>query len=223
MFDMKNPIKNVNPNFSPSKGTTGVALRFKDGVVLAADRRASMGYLVASKRAKKVHMVTDRIAIGISGLVSDAMALVDFMRSELKLYELENEYPATVAVAAKLLSVILYGGYRRYFPYWVQLVLGGVDRTGPHIYSLDLSGSVSEEDYFTIGSGSPMSFGVLEAQYKPDLTKEEALNLAITALKTSIARDLATGNGIDALVITADGVETKAITLTYKEEEDSST
>ncbi len=214
---MQSPM-NFAKEFKQMKGTTGVALRFRDGAIVAADRRASMGTLVASKRAKKVHFIADNIGVGIAGLVSDAMMLVDLMKAELKLYELENGYKASVRVASSLLGTILYGGYRRYFPYWVQLLVAGVDKTGPHVYSLDLSGAVSEEDYFSIGSGSPMALGILEMDYNEDLTKDDAVALAKKALMSAIGRDTATGNGIDGIVFQKDQrPETFSITLGYQE------
>lgn len=197
-----NPLfdnNNVN-NMQPVKGTTGLALKFAGGIIIAADRRASMGTFVASKHAKKVHKLNEFTGIGIAGLVSDAQSLIDLMKAELSLYELENGFRPTTRVAGSLLATVIHGGYRRYQPYWVQLLVGGVDRRGSHIYVLDPSGSISEEEYFAIGSGTLLSIGVLEASWKPDMTKAKAKELAITALKTAIRRDTATGNGIDGLI-----------------------
>ncbi|MHA1966504.1 MAG: proteasome subunit beta [Candidatus Hodarchaeales archaeon] len=197
-----NPLfdnNNVN-NMQPVKGTTGLALKFADGIIIAADRRASMGTFVASKHAKKVHKLNEYTGIGIAGLVSDAQSLIDLMKAELSLYELENGFRPTTRVAGSLLATIIHGGYRRYQPYWVQLLVGGVDRRGAHIYVLDPSGSVSEEDYFAIGSGTLLAIGVLEVTWKPEMTKAKAKELAITALKTAIGRDTATGNGIDGII-----------------------
>ncbi len=200
-----NPLfdnNNVN-NMQPVKGTTGLALKFAGGIIIAADRRASMGTFVASKHAKKVHKLNEFTGIGIAGLVSDAQSLIDLMKAELSLYELENGFRPTTRVAGSLLATVIHGGYRRYQPYWVQLLVGGVDRRGSHLYVLDPSGSLSEEEYFAIGSGTLLSIGVLEATWKPDMTKAKAKELAITALKTAIRRDTATGNGIDGLIFSA--------------------
>ncbi len=197
-----NPLfdnNNVN-NMQPVKGTTGLALKFAGGIIIAADRRASMGTFVASKHAKKVHKLNEFTGIGIAGLVSDAQSLIDLMKAELSLYELENGFRPTIRVAGSLLATVIHGGYRRFQPYWVQLLVGGVDRRGSHIYVLDPSGSMSEEEYFAIGSGTLLSIGVLEASWKPDMTKAKAKELALTALKTAIRRDTATGNGIDGLI-----------------------
>ena len=190
-----------NPNqMQPVTGTTGLALKFADGIVIVADRRASMGTYVASKQAKKVHKLNDYTGIGIAGLVSDAQTLIDVMRSELRLYELENNFKPSIKVAASLLATIIHGGYRRYQPWWVQLLVGGVDHRGSHVYVLDPSGSLSEEDYTAIGSGTLLAMGVLESSWKPELTKAKAKDLAVSALKTAIGRDIATGNGIDGLI-----------------------
>ncbi|MFX1516106.1 MAG: proteasome subunit beta [Promethearchaeota archaeon] len=196
------PMQNVgNPNQMPLlTGTTGLALKFADGMIIVADRRASAGTFVASKHAKKVHKLNDYTGMGIAGLVSDAQTLIDVMKSELRLYELENGFHPSIKVASSLLATIIHGGFRRYQPWWVQLLVGGVDRRGAHVYVLDPSGSLSEEDYIAIGSGTLLAMGVLESSWKPDLTKAKAKELAITALKTAIGRDVATGNGIDGLI-----------------------
>ena len=197
-----NPMQNVgNPNQMPLlTGTTGLALKFADGMIMVADRRASAGTFVASKQAKKVHKLNAYTGMGIAGLVSDAQTLIDVMKSELRLYELENGFHPSIKVAGSLLATIIHGGFRRYQPWWVQLLVGGVDRRGAHVYVLDPSGSLSEEDYIAIGSGTLLAMGVLESSWKPDLTKAKAKELAITALKTAIGRDVATGNGIDGLI-----------------------
>ncbi len=205
-----NPLYNNNNygnQMQPVKGTTGLALKFTDGCVLVADRRASMGTFVASKTAKKVYKLNDYTGMGIAGLVSDAQALVDLMRSELRLYKLENNFDPSVKVAGSLLATILHGGYRRYQPWWVQLLVTGVDRRGPHVYILGPDGSISEENFIAIGSGTLLAIGVLEDAWKPDLTKDKARDLAIAALKAAIGRDVATGNGIDGLIFTKDEVE----------------
>jgi proteasome beta subunit len=200
-----NPLFDNNKfenQMQPMKGTTGVALKFADGCVLVSDRRASMGTFVASKKAKKVHKLNDYTGMGIAGLVSDAQALVDLMRSELRLYRLENSFDPSIKVAGSLLATILHGGYRRYQPWWVQLLVAGVDRRGSHVYILGPDGSLSEEDFIAIGSGTLLSMGVLENEWKPDLPKQKARDLAIAALKAAIGRDSATGNGIDGLLFT---------------------
>lgn len=189
----------------PLKGTTGLAMTFKNGVLLAADKRVSAGYLIASPNAQKLHMLTKNIGLGIAGMVSDAMALVDIMRAELKLYRLENNYEPTVKVAASLLTTILHNGYRSYQPWWTQLLVAGVDTTGGYVYSIDPSGAAMCENYAAIGSGTTFSLAILDNKFKEDLTEETALKIAEEALRGSIGRDLATGDGIDIYVIKKEG------------------
>ena len=184
-----------------------MALKFVGGVIIAADRRASMGTFVASKNAKKVHKLNEYTGMGIAGLVSDAQTLIDIMKSELRLYQLENNFRPSVKVASSLLATVVHGGYRRYQPWWVQLLVGGVDRRGNHVYVLDPSGSLSEEDYMAIGSGTLLAMAILEANWKEGLTQEEAKDMAIKALKTAIGRDIATGNGIDGIIFTEKDAE----------------
>lgn len=202
------------PRFNPEKGTTGLALRFKDGVIIAADRRVSAGYYIASTQGKKIHKLTEKIGIGISGLVSDAMALVELIQAELKIFRFENEYEPTVKVASYLLATVMHSGYRRYQPFYAQLLVAGTDQTGGHIYSLDPSGAVHEEPFATIGSGTMLAMGVLESDYSDGMTREKAEKLVIKALKSAIGRDLATGDGIDMYIITTDEIEEKKVEIT---------
>ena len=91
----------------------------------------------------------------------------------------------------------------RYYPMMVQLLIGGVDKHGPAIYSLDpLGGSIEETRVSSTGSGSPMAYGILEDQYREDLTVKEGLNLTIRAIHNATKRDSASGENIDVVVIT---------------------
>ncbi|NHJ05445.1 MAG: proteasome subunit beta [Candidatus Heimdallarchaeota archaeon] len=188
-----------------AKGTTTVAVKCKDCAVLVADMRASMGTLVASDHAKKVHQLNDFSAMTIAGLVSDAQYIIDIMQAQIRLFELDRKRRPKTSMIANLVKNMLYGQYRSYFPYYVQLIVGGWDQTGPHVYSFDMAGSLSEDDWFSSGSGSPLAFGVLEALYKENMTEEEGLNIALKALKSAIKRDTATGDGIRAVVIDSKG------------------
>ena len=193
-------------------GTTGLALLYDGGVIIAADKRVSAGYVVG-KNAEKIHLLTDNIGMAISGLVSDAMSLVDVMRAELKLYKFDNALDPTVKVAASLLSVITHGAYRRYFPYWTSLIVGGADVTGSHLYSIDPSGAVADDNFMVIGSGSLFALSKLEDGWKEGLSKDEARTLAIQALKLAISRDLYTGDGFNIFFFSKDGSEKESVDL----------
>ena len=185
-------------------GTTTLGLICKDAVILAADRKSTMGYLVANKNVEKILRIDEKMAMTTAGLVGDAQALERIIKAELALYDLQEERKPSVKAAAYLLANILY--QRRFYPYWVQLLVGGFD-TAPRLYSFDASGSIQEEsDFFSTGSGSPYALGVLEALYKPVIDIEEGKRLAARAVKSATERDIASGGtGIDLVVITKDG------------------
>jgi len=185
------------------KGTTTLGLVFKDGIVAAAEHRATMGTLIAHKVAKKIFKIDEHMLLTTAGLVGDAQLLARFLRVEAELYKLEREGPMPVKGAATLMANIL--NQRKFYPYYVQLIIAGVDNTGPHIFSLDAAGGAIEDIYTTTGSGSPYVFGVLEDNYRKDMTEEEAIDLAIRAMTAAMKRDAASGDGMDVVVITKKG------------------
>ena len=189
--DMKVPV---------IKGTTTVGLRVKEGVVLAADKRATAGYYIAHKRVRKIARIHERMALTMSGVVADAQAIADILRAELKYYELFHRKPVTVKAAATLASNILFAS--RILPYVVQLIIAGYD-TKPRVYALDLFGTVTEERYIATGSGSPIAIGILERRYSEDMDVMDAARLAVVAVNAALQRDVATGEGIDLVIITA--------------------
>jgi proteasome beta subunit len=180
-------------------GTTTVGLVCRDGIVLASDRRATMGYLIASKDIDKVYPVSDRIAMTIAGGVGDAQMLIRWMNAELKLYELKHEKPATVEAAATLLANIL--AQYKYYPFFVQLLLGGIDER-PRLFSIDMLGGITEEKYTSTGSGSPIAYGVLEELYVPDKDISVNLPVAAKAVSAAMKRDAASGERVDLCTVT---------------------
>lgn len=182
------------------KGTTTMGLTCKDGVVIATEHRATMGTLIAHKKTQKLFKIDDNIGLTVAGLVGDAQILARYLRAEAELYRLKRGVRMPIKSAATMLSNILNG--RRYFPYWVQLVVAGVDDEGYHVYSLDAAGGSIPDDYTTTGSGSPYVYGVLEDHYKEGMTTDEGINLAIRGLTAAMKRDSASGNGIAVASIT---------------------
>ncbi|WP_423793410.1 archaeal proteasome endopeptidase complex subunit beta [Methanocaldococcus indicus] len=190
------------------KGTTTVGLIYKDGVILAADKRASMGNLIADKNAKKVHKIDDYLALTISGSVGDAQAIIRYLIAEARLYRMRAGRYLAPKNCATLLSNILHSS--RFYPYLTMLILGGynLDENKGELFSIDPLGGFSEEYTFTAtGSGSPVAYGVLEAEYKKDLPLDKAIKLAIKAIKAASERDTFTGNGISLAVINKEGVK----------------
>ncbi len=182
-------------------GTTTVGIVVKDAVILAADKRATAGYYIAHKHVKKILFVNDRIAITTAGLVADAQMLVDLVRNEMKYYQLSTGMPIKVRIVASILSNILHS--YRFYPFIVQLLVGGYDEK-PRLYMLEFFGAVTEEKYAATGSGSPIAIGILEKNYKEDMSIEEAKKLVIDAVNAAMLRDTATGEGIDVAIITKD-------------------
>lgn len=185
-------------------GTTTVGIICRDGVVLAAEKKATMGYTVDSKVSRKVYQLDDHIGMTIAGSVGDAMAIIRLMRAQLKLYKLERG-PITVKGAAALLENILQGN--KFYPYMNMFILGGFDANGAQIWSLDPVGGGSNLDkYYSTGSGSPFAYGALEAEYSENMTVAEGAPLAIRVIKVAIERDIGSGGrGFTVAIITKDG------------------
>ncbi len=188
-------------------GTTTVGIICKDGVVLAAERKATMGYLVASKEDTKITKIMSHIAITQAGMVGDIQALTRYITAEANLYELRNKKRIPLAATANLLANILYGGRWSFFPYMVQLIMAGYDEKGPGLFILHPDGSqLEEKKFFATGSGSPMAFGVLEALFKENMSVDECKKIAAKAVKAAVERDIASGGiGIDIAVIDSKG------------------
>lgn len=188
-------------------GTTTLAMVCKDGVVVAADKKATMGYLIANKESDKIQPLADHIAVTVAGAWGDAQALVRYLKAEFKLFELQNGRKISVRGAASLASNILQNS--KYYPYFVQLIISGHDNDGPQVYTLDALGASEEEKkFFSSGSGSPMALGVLEDGYRDNMSAEEGSKLAFRAIRAAIERDIASGgNAIDVGVITKDGIK----------------
>ncbi len=193
-------------------GTTTVALIGRDCVVLAAESKATISYLVASKEAKKIYPITNRIAATIAGSVGDAQTLMRILKAEAKLYELENG-EVTVNAMATLLANILQSS--RIFPYITEVILGGVDSKGRHIYDVDpLGGVLEERKFIASGSGSPIALGVLEELYEEGMEREEVVEVAIKAIKAAVERDVYSGGRrVELAVIDENGIEPRTIEL----------
>ncbi len=181
------------------KGTTTVGVSFKEGVILAADKRATYGTFIAAKDVDKIHVVGDTIAMTIAGGVGDAQTLVRVLKAELELFKYSKGENMTVQGAATLLANILQGN--KYYPYMVQLIIAGFD-SSPQLFDLDPFGGLIKEKYVSTGSGSVVAYGLLDEHFKESMQKEEALRLAAKAVNSALKRDSATGEGIDLVCIT---------------------
>ena len=162
-------------------GTTTVGIKCKDGVVLAADKRATAGHMIVDKRAEKVHILSDDFAVTIAGTVSDAQLLIKLIKAELKLKEVRTNKRASAKEAANLLGGLLYSNIRRMsmLPGIAHFLLAGKDTWGVHLYDLFPDGSVTLiKDFISSGSGSAFAYGVLETQYQAEMSTAERVKLA---------------------------------------------
>jgi len=185
------------------KGTTTIAVVCKDGVILASDTRVTMGFYVAHKQGKKVYKIDDHLAMTIAGTVADAQRTVDILTANAQLYKLNIGRPLPVSSAARLIANLLFSA--RYAPLLTQVLIGGVDDTGPHVFSLDPFGSLTEEKYVATGSGSPIAYGVLEDKYREGTSVEELLPIIVKAVNSAMKRDAASGDNFNVAVIDAKG------------------
>ena len=187
------------------KGTTTVGVVCKDGVILGTDTRATMGNFIASKHAKKVYQITENLAMTIAGGVAAAQKVVEILKVNGSLYELEKNRRMPVKSAARLVQSILFSNREMGAPLPLQAIIGGFDETGPHVYNLDPYGSMLEEKMISTGSGSPYAYGVLEAQFKEDSSVEDTLSVVVRAIDSAMKRDVASGDSFDVAVINDKG------------------
>jgi proteasome beta subunit len=192
-------------NLGEYKGTTTVAAVCSDGVILATDTRATMGNYVASKHAKKVYRITDRLAMTIAGGVAVAQRIVDILKVNAQLFDLEKGRPMPVSAAARLVSNVLFSNREVGMPLPLQAIIGGFDDSGPHVFNLDPFGSVTEEKVVSTGSGSPFAYGVLEDRYREESMVEEMMPVVVKSVDSAMKRDTASGDSFDVAVITSEG------------------
>src|ERR1051325_219289 len=134
--------------------TTIVGIKTKEGVVLGSDRRASKGFFIGSKITQKISRIDDTLA----GQLSDAEYMIKVAKAERRLLELRRGFPFTVKESARLIANLAYSGLKNYQPYFVELLVAGVDEQGGTIYAVDMSGAITSEDFASSGSGSPIAY-----------------------------------------------------------------
>ena len=191
-------------------GATAVGITYKDGVVLGAERRITLGSFVRSKSGKKVFRVTDTVGAVCAGMVADMQNLVKEVGVYSKLRELESRKPMKPNSVAKLMSTFMF--QNRYAPLLAQVIIGGVGAS-PVVYVLDPLGSLISDQYATVGTGEETAIGVVEAGYTPSMTQKDAKELLVSSIKAAIARDAMSGNGIDILTVDKTGIKEEGITL----------
>ena len=186
-------------------GATTIGLVYSDGVILASEKRVSYGSMIMSKTGKKVFRIADQVGAACAGLVSDMQVLAREVEAQAKLFAFDAKRPMPVKAAAKVMSNVLFG--RRMIPLITQTIVGGMDDDGHSIYVLDVIGSLLPDNYAAVGSGAQIATGVLEEGYKDGMSQKNAKALVLRAIKSAIRRDVMSGDGVDFLIITKEGIQ----------------
>ncbi|NQU98894.1 proteasome subunit beta [Candidatus Woesearchaeota archaeon] len=189
-------------------GTTTVGVVCKDCIVLGADKRATAGHFIANKKVEKVVPINDYMAVTTAGTVSDIQLLIKLIKAELKLKEIRTNRKPSVKEGANLLAGMVYSNIRKMsmIPGISHFLVGGYD-SEKHLYDLYPDGSIADiDDFVSSGSGSVIAYGVLETNYKKDMSEEEGINLIKQSLNAAMQRDSASGEGIDIFVIDKKGI-----------------
>ena len=184
-------------------GTTTVGIQAKDGVVLCADMRASAGYFIANNNTMKIQQLDLHAGLTLAGGVADAQNITDILRYHASLHRIQKQEPIPIHSLTRLTSLIFH--QNRGYPFIADILVGGYDNDGPALFNIDMFGSVEKKSYVTTGSGSPVAYGLLEEEYREDLSVEDAKKIALRAVKAAIVRNIGTGDGINVAIIDKDG------------------
>jgi len=180
---------------------TAVGITFNGAIGLAREKRIAFGNFLVSKSSKKTFSITSKVGAACAGLVADMQILTLQIAALAKIRKMELKRDVPPNTVAKMMSNMMYE--RRYFPLLTQVIVGGVvDK--PILYTLDPLGSVLPDEYAAVGTGAEMALGVLDPQFKPNNTQEEAIDLAKRAVRSAALRYSASRDGLDKLEITKD-------------------
>ena len=190
-------------------GATAVGITFENGVVLGAEKRVSYGTHLVSRSGKKVFKITDTVGAVAAGMISDMNILMREVTAHAKILQLETNQPVLPNSIAKLMGVIMY--QQKWFPMMTQIILAGIEDKKPAVYVLDPLGSVIPDEYATVGTGAELAIGVVESEYKQNLTEQEAVDLAIKSIRSAVNRDVSSGDGIDLLIVTENEIREQSV------------
>jgi proteasome beta subunit len=190
-------------------GATTLGLVYSDGVILASEKRVTYGSMIMSKTGKKVFRIADQVGAACAGLVGDMQILAREVEAQAKLFSFDSKRPMTVRAAAKVMSNVLFG--RRMIPLITQTIVGGMEDEKPAIYVLDVIGSVLPDTYAAVGTGAQIATGVLEEGYKDGMSQKDAKALLLRAIKSAISRDSMSGDGVDILIVSKEGIQEETI------------
>jgi 20S proteasome subunit beta 2 len=192
------------PSFNQSTISRG-QIEIQDGIILGADTRATEGPIVADKNCEKIHYIAPNIYCCGAGTAADTEFTTNMISSKLELHSLTSGREPKVVTAMTMLKQYLF----RYQGHvGAALILGGVDCTGAHLYTIYPHGSTDRLPYVTMGSGSLNAMAVFEANFRPGMEKDEAVALVAQAIRAGIFNDLGSGSNVDVTVISStEGVQ----------------
>ncbi|GAA5995479.1 hypothetical protein JCM5350_004601 [Sporobolomyces pararoseus] len=204
-FSFENSLRNTslaNKNLglpkATSTGTTIVGCLYENGLVLGADTRATEGPIVADKNCEKIHFISEHIRCCGAGTAADTEFTTNMISSNITLHQLSTGRPPLVSTAMTMLKQYL-------FQYQGQvgaaLVLGGIDPTGAHLYTVAPHGSTDKLPYVTMGSGSLAAMATFESKWQPNMSRQSAIDLVCEAIESGIWNDLGSGSNVDVCVI----------------------
>mmetsp|Transcript_67894 Transcript_67894/g.162511 ORF Transcript_67894/g.162511 Transcript_67894/m.162511 type:complete len:281 (-) Transcript_67894:336-1178(-) len=185
-------------------GTTTLGFVFKEGIIIAVDSRASMGSYVGSQTVKKCIEITPFLLGTMAGGAADCMYWERHLGRLCRLYELRNKERITTAAASKLLHNIMYG-YKGYGLSMGTMIAGWDKDLGPNLYYCDSEGTRVKGDKFSVGSGSPYAYGVLDEGYKYEMSVQEACELGRRSIYHATFRDAMSGGRVSVYHVHAEG------------------
>ncbi|KAJ8000098.1 hypothetical protein DPEC_G00201320 [Dallia pectoralis] len=184
-------------------GTTTLAFKFRHGVIVAVDSRASAGSYIASKEANKVIEINPYLLGTMSGSAADCQYWERLLAKECRLYKLRNKKRISVSAASKLLSNMMLG-YRGMGLSMGSMIIGW-DNKGPGLYYVDDNGTRLSGCMFSTGCGSSYAYGVIDSGYREDMTPEEAYELGRRGITHATHRDAYSGGVVNLYHMQEDG------------------
>jgi 20S proteasome subunit beta 5 len=202
-FASASGAKDSNQTVKFAKGTTTLAFKFNEGIIVSVDSRSTMGAYIASGTVKKIIEINPFLLGTMAGGAADCSFWERNLGMQCRLYELRNRKRISVAAASKLLANTM-NSYKGYGLSMGTMVTGW-DETGPQLYYVDDDGTRLKGNMFSVGSGSTYAYGVLDTYYRPDLTVEEAIDLGKRAIYHATHRDAYSGGINNLYHVTKEG------------------